>query len=365
MKTSHKILFQNANALKSIRSESIDLVVTSPPYPMIAMWDPVFSQQDGRIATSLEKNDGTIAFERMHRLLDGVWKEVFRVLKNGGIACINIGDAVRTINERFCLYQNHTRIMSSLLDLGFYSLPGIIWRKQTNAPNKFMGSGMLPAGAYITLEHEYILILRKGGKREFQTDQEKQSRRESAYFWEERNHWFSDVWMDLKGTSQALFSNAQRDRSGAFPFELPYRLINMFSVKEDVVLDPFLGVGTTCFAAMAAGRNSVGVEIYKDFHKDFLSKVNLIVSFANNRIWQRIAGHLNFVKRRNLDKKSLKYQNKHYDFPVITRQEQEILFNELLQTKKYGDNSVEVMYSDNPGDAYEGYWGELFRKPKK
>ena len=82
--------------------------------------------------------------------------------------------------------------------LGFQSIPLILWRKQTNAPNKFMGSGMLPAGAYVTLEHEYILVLRKGSKREFKKAEEKRNRHESAIFWEERNIWYSDIWMDTE-----------------------------------------------------------------------------------------------------------------------------------------------------------------------
>ncbi len=66
--------------------------------------------------------------------------------------------------------------------IGLFALPVILWRKQTNAPNKFMGSGMMPPGAYVTLEHEYVLILRKGNKRIFKSDENRQLRRESAYF---------------------------------------------------------------------------------------------------------------------------------------------------------------------------------------
>jgi DNA modification methylase len=91
-----------------------------------------------------------------------------------------------------------------MLKLGFTNLPNILWRKQTNAPNKFMGSGMMPPGAYVTLEHEHILIFRNGGKRQFNSQKEKTNRRQSAFFWEERNQWFSDVWMDLKGARQKI-----------------------------------------------------------------------------------------------------------------------------------------------------------------
>jgi DNA modification methylase len=172
--------------------------------------------------------------------------------------------------------------------IGFSALPAILWRKQTNAPNKFMGSGMMPPGAYVTLEHEYILMLRKGNKKEFKTNEEKKIRRESSFFWEERNVWFSDVWMDLKGTSQNLFDNKARDRSAAYPFELPYRLTTMFSVKGNTVLDPFFGIGTTMYAAMAAARNSIGYEIDRNLKEQIISKSSGIVGFSNKRIEERL-----------------------------------------------------------------------------
>ncbi len=238
MITTHKIYFKNAKQMNELADGSIDLIVTSPPYPMIEMWDQLFTSQNGKIGKALKKKDGPLAFELMHQELDNVWDELYRVLKQGGIACINIGDATRTINGHFALYTNHARIHATVQRMGFSALPAILWRKQSNAPNKFMGSGMMPPGAYVTLEHEYVLILRKGNKKEYKTKAEKKLRRESAFFWEERNVWFSDVWMDLKGTSQNLLENNARNRSAAYPFELPYRLITMFSVKSRQCFGP-------------------------------------------------------------------------------------------------------------------------------
>jgi len=346
--------------MKAIPSESIDLVVTSPPYPMIAMWDDIFVQQAPDIGSALRENNGSIAFELMHRVLDPIWLELFRVMKKGATACINIGDATRTINDVFCLYPNHTRIAASLRGAGFLSLPCILWRKQTNAPNKFMGSGMLPAGAYVTLEHEYVLIFRKGAKREFRSAEDARKRRESAFFWEERNHWFSDVWMDLKGASQTLFTRKARNRSAAFPFELPYRLINMFSVKEDTILDPFLGIGTTMFAAMASGRNSVGIELFPEFEKDIALNLPKIAGFTNDRIHKRLNDHIAFVEQRKQDKREFKHQNRPYDFPVVSLQERDLFFNELLRVREKGKSRFRVEYADGPGNLSRAYWGALF-----
>ena len=345
MKTIHKILFQDARNLKEIASESVDLVVTSPPYPMIDMWDDIFGGQNPEIQKSLAHGDGRQAYELMHEILDSVWDELFRVLKDGRFACINIGDATRKIKDDFCLYPNHARILNYLLNIGFSALPDILWRKQTNAPNKFMGSGMLPAGAYVTLEHEYILIVRKGSKREFRAEEEKRNRRESALFWEERNIWYSDIWTDIKGTEQKLSNTTSRLRSAAFPFDLAYRLINMYSVKGDVVLDPFLGTGTTIAATMTSGRNSIGVEIDKSFQGTICPITRHIVDFSNDYLHGRLIRHFEFVKNRIQNSGPLKYTSRHYGFPVVTSQEQCILLNGLKEVQTRGDNIFEVKYS--------------------
>lgn len=353
MKTLHKIFYKDSKRMDPIPSDGVDLIVTSPPYPMIDMWDEMFCAQNSSIKDALKKNDGRKTFELMHKELEPVWDECFRVLKEGGIACINIGDATRKVNGDFCLYSNHSRILQYLLSLGFNAMPDILWRKQTNAPNKFMGSGMLPAGAYVTLEHEFILVLRKGSKREFKKAEDKRNRQESAIFWEERNIWFSDIWMDIKGASQSLSDKKSRSRSAAYPFEVAYRLINMFSVKDDVVLDPFLGTGTTTIAAIASGRNSLGFEIDPGLGDIFSSFKNNIVSFSNEYILSRITRHLDFLENYLKTKGPLKHTNKHYGFPVVAGQEREMLINNLEAVKSLEDNTLAVSYSISPQIIYD------------
>ncbi|MFW9947262.1 MAG: DNA-methyltransferase [Candidatus Odinarchaeota archaeon] len=312
--------------MSEIESDSVDLLITSPPYPMIEMWDSLFSSLNEDIKDALEEEDGKRAFDIMHDELDKIWKESARVIKSGGIVCVNIGDATRTINKNFQLFPNHVRIANFFRENGFIVLPCILWRKPNNSPNKFMGSGMLPPNAYITLEHEYILIFRKDeSKRKFPP--KSKYRYNSAYFWEERNKWFSDLWFDIRGVQQNLNNNVKlRERTAAFPLELPYRLINMFSIYGDTVIDPFWGTGTTSIAAMILARNSIGYELNPEFIELFKKNVKKVKGLTETINIDRLEEHIEFIKKYKIDKKNTKYKSVNYNFPVITSQEIEIQF---------------------------------------
>ncbi|MBC7892371.1 MAG: site-specific DNA-methyltransferase [Sphingobacteriaceae bacterium] len=336
MTTTHRIFFEPAQRTAALADASVHLVVTSPPYPMIEMWDESLANQNSLIRAALERFDGPAAFEAMHAELDRVWEEVCRVTALGGLVCINIGDGTRTLGGTFQLFPNHARILSFFQKKGFSCLPAVLWRKPTNTPNKFMGSGMLPAGAYVTLEHEYILIFRNGGKRVFTTEAEKQCRQESAFFWEERNAWFSDLW-DVRGTRQGLADGSTRDRSGAFPFEIPYRLINMYSVKGDTVLDPFLGTGTTALAALVAGRNSVGYEREASLSEAIFNTLDAKPEVLNQVVTDRLERHWAFLEKRTAAGAApCKHFNPQHQFPVMTSQEKSLRLDFVTRLERTG-----------------------------
>lgn len=344
MKSVHQLRTWDARSLPWIDDESVHLVLTSPPYPMVEMWDEDFIEIDPAIHQDIAGGEGMEAFRRMHTQLEPVWKESFRVLTPGGLLCINIGDATRSVNGSFQLYSNHARIITAAESLGFQTLPLILWRKQTNAPTKFMGSGMMPPGAYVTLEHEYVLIFRKGGKRDFRSEDEKERRRRSALFWEERNRWFSDVW-DLKGVRQSLNGAGElsRGRSAAFPFELAYRLVHMFSLQGDTVLDPFNGTGTTTLAAMAGARNSIGTDLRADFTEIAAKRARDSLEMLNAHTRSRVERHRDFVGRREAEGGSLKHRNAFYDMAVVTAQEKKIALP-LIDDLRTGETGFEVSH---------------------
>jgi DNA modification methylase len=326
--TQHKLIQASSSKLEQITDSSIHLVVTSPPYPMISMWDQQFASQSPAIKNSIEQNKGLETFELMHRELDKVWDELSRVIKDGGFLCINIGDATRTLNENFCMYPNHSRISNYLIHHGFNNLPNIIWRKPTNAPNKYMGSGTYPSGAYVTLEHEHILIFRKGEKRSFSKEEEKNRRRRSSIFWAERNQWFSDLWQ-MKGATQSMGMKEARSRSAAYPIEIPFRLINMYSLQEEFVLDPFSGSGTTTIAAMMSGRNSLATDTESS-----------LIQFTNKRIEKFLQNQPNEFQLKRLGRyidqvneaepEYYSYWNGYYGLPVKTRQEKDLILAGIL-----------------------------------
>lgn len=338
MKTLHKLYNQSSEKLEFIEDSSIDLTVTSPPYPMIEMWDGIFSNIDASIKNDLI-NAPNLAFEKMHKILDRTWSELYRITKVGGFVCINIGDATRTMKGQFQIFMNHSMIIHKMNSLGFTSLPGIIWRKPTNSPNKFMGSGMYPAGAYITLEHEHILVFRKGAKKIY-SGSSKINRRESAYFWEERNKWFSDLW-EFKGTKQKTSVGESRERNAAFPIELPLRLISMYSNYGDTILDPFWGTGTTTKAAGILGRNSVGVEIDYSFNKH-LKLISQSIEKQNEMfIDLKLKNHNEFLMQT---KKLLNNQISSLDIKVMTKQETEMKIYSIHQVKLVSDMELEINY---------------------
>lgn len=351
MKTNHKIIFANSNNMEEVLTDSVNLVVTSPPYPMIEMWDEQFSALNPEIGDALQKENGMRAYDLMHEELGKVWKEVDRVIAPGNIVCINIGDATRKIGGSFQLYPNHSRITYYFEKMGYQVMPLIIWRKETNKPNKFMGSGMLPSNAYVTLEHEYILLFRKGQNRDFDM-KDKQNRHNSAYFWEERNIWFSDIWEDLKGVSQKLNHEDLRERSAAYPFELAYRLINMYSVQGDTVLDPFSGTGTTMLAAMSSARNSIGYELDQKFQKVIDSRLNEILLFSREIVLDRIKKHIQFVEKLRKEKRELKHRSEKYGFMVMTNQEKNIFIPIMEKIEKINNNEFEVDYGQGILDLY-------------
>ena len=243
-----RVLMESSEKMP-LADESVHLVVTSPPYPMIEMWDGLFEAWTGRGVEDAR------FYDACHAALARVWDECARVLVPGGIAAINIGDATRTLAD-FRLYPNHVDVTQRCVAAGLTPLVPILWKKPTNKPNAFLGSGFLPPNAYVTLDCEFLLLFRKGAPRKLPPKD--LLRYASEMSKAERDAWFTQVWDDVRGTAQQKDDLARR--TAAYPEEVPYRLVRMFSLLGETVLDPFAGTGTTLRVAAAEGRRAVGFE---------------------------------------------------------------------------------------------------------
>lgn len=319
--TTHTTHFKSAiDGLKTQPPNSVNLVVTSPPYPMVEMWDDLFKSCDPAIKNAIENDNWDTAHTEMHTYLNQIWDQLIKVTKEHGIIAINIGNATRRTNDSFQLFPNASPIINYFTNNGCELLPYIHWNKASNKSSSFMGSGMLPTNAYVTNDHEYILLFRVGtGTRSFPPKDD--DRYESAYFWEERNTWFSDRWT-VNGTTQQLTDTNTRDRSGAYPPEIPYRIINMYSIKGDTILDPFLGTGTTQLVAAALGRNSIGYEIDAGLKQTIQQTITHAKDWGQNKIKNRITEHKQYISTADF---SFPYDGEYG--PVKTKRETNLQFD--------------------------------------
>ena len=258
--TSHRLHRGDARALDWIPDASIHLVVTSPPYWTLKK----YNDHPGQL--------GDVAdYETFHDELDRVWRHCYRMLVPGGRLVCVVGDvclARRRNHGRHMVMPLHADISVRCRRIGFDYLTPILWHKIANANyevengSSFLGKPYEP-NAVIKNDTEYVLMLRKPCGYRKPTEEQ---RRRSRLAKDEHGKWFRSIWTDLPGTST-------REHPAPFPVELAYRLVRMYSFVEDIVLDPFLGTGSTVIAAMRAGRNSIGNEL--DLHYFRMAEANI------------------------------------------------------------------------------------------
>lgn len=249
-RTTHHLILGDAREMREL-TEPVHLVVTSPPYWTLKEYDGAAGD---RQLGHLED------YERFRDELDRAWRRCFELLVPGGRMCVVIGDVClpRRKVGRHLVMPLHADISVRCRRIGFDYLTPILWYKIANAQTEVEGNGSPFLGkpyepnSIIKSDVEYILMFRKpGGYRKPTPEQRLLSLIEKESY----GKWFRSFWSDITGSSTT------RGHPAPFPVELAYRLIRMFSFSGDVVLDPFVGVGSTTEAAIKAQRSSIGYEI--------------------------------------------------------------------------------------------------------
>ncbi len=245
MATHHKLIFGNCISMKELPDESIHLMVTSPPY-----FNAPFDYK-GLFKT----------YEQYLNVLRKVAQETYRVLQSGRIVVLNIDDML--INgEKFPIVADATKIF---MEAGFRYRDRIIWKKPEGYLRISRRSGVIlqnPYPMYFYPDNllESIIIFQKGrfNYKSISKEIRESSKINIKEFQE--NKWYMTLWE----MTNVLPGSPLEKNIAAFPEELPYRIIKLFSYKGETVLDPFVGSGTTMKVAKKLGRNSIGIEIIRD-----------------------------------------------------------------------------------------------------
>lgn len=238
------IIASSCENMKDIPNNSLHLMITSPPYNVSKEYD----------------ND--LSLNEYLSLLKNCFTETYRVLVDGGRACINIANIGR--KPYIPLSDYVSKIM---IEIGFNMRGEIIWNKSAGAGiSTAWGSFQSASNPILRDVHEYILIFSKGNYKRERDKEEKELRKDNITK-EEFIEWTKSVWTMNTESAKRIGHPAP------FPEELPNRLIKLFSFTNDIVIDPFMGSGTTAIAAIKNKRNFVGYEINKEY-----------INLANNRI---------------------------------------------------------------------------------
>jgi len=243
VKTHHRLIFGDSEDMRELDDGSIHLVVTSPPYFNAPFDYPgLFENYDAYL-------------EKMRK----VASELKRVLAEGRIACIVCDDTLID-RRKFPVVADLTKIF---IERGFIYRDRIMWIKPEGYIRISRRSGVIlqhpyPMYFYPDNIQETILIF-QNGRFNYRSVSDK-AREESKIDVSEyqQNKWYLTTWSIV---NVLPMKNRLEEGIAAFPEEIPYRLIKLFSYVRETVLDPFMGSGTTNKVAAMLNRNSVGYEI--------------------------------------------------------------------------------------------------------
>jgi len=227
----NKFILGNAENMKELPDNSIHLMITSPPYNVS------------------KEYDDDLSLKEYLQLLENSFRETYRVLVNGGRACINVANLGRKPYIPLSDY-----ISKMMIDIGYNMRGEIIWNKAASAsPSTAWGSWLSAANPILRDIHEYILVFSKGDYNRIL--KEKKNTITKEQFME----WTKSIWTMNAESARRIGHPAP------FPEELPSRLIQLYSFKDDIILDPFMGSGTTAASALKSDRKFVGYDISQEY----------------------------------------------------------------------------------------------------
>jgi len=252
----NKVFCKSSEAMSELPDNSVHLMVTSPPYNVGKEYDENLSLKEYR------------------ELLKRVFKETYRVLVPGGRSCINVANLGRKP-----YIPLHSYIIEDMQSIGFLMRGEILWDKGSSAsPSTAWGTYLKANNPVLRDIHEYILVFCKDTFTRLNPQ-----KRKSTISKEEFLEFTKSVWKFAAERASKVGHPAP------FPVELPYRLIQLYTFEDEIVLDPFVGSGTTCIAALKTKRKYVAYDIDKNY-----------CDLAEKRIKEFLQEQTTFFSEKNL-----------------------------------------------------------------
>jgi len=245
------IYIKDAKDMSEIANGSVNLIITSPPY-----WTLKDYGNGNQIGI------GSLSYNHYIDDLNKVWAECVRVLAPDGKICINIMPFLLT-GKTAKFGRRETKLVLGDIEQfmkntqKMYQLALYIWDKRKIARFSSFGSYPYPTNMLSTYPYEWITIFAKEGKR---NPVDKSIKNKSKITQKEWSEWaINSIWEMQPARASS------ENHPAPFPEELPKRLIRLYSFYGDIVLDPFLGTGTTAKVAVELGRKAIGYELNKDY----------------------------------------------------------------------------------------------------
>lgn len=244
-----EIFYKSSENMREVKTGSVQLIITSPPYNVGKEYGTYNDNKD---------------FDDYLAMLERVWKECKRVLCNGGRIAINIADIGRQP-----YLPLHAYITKQMIELGFLMRGIIYWGKGASVGiSTAWGSWRSASNPTLRDVGEYVLVFCK-----------------DSFKLESPNHTSTISSLEFTEFSKSFWSipaaNAEKEGHPApFPEKLPERLIKFYTYLGDVVLDPFLGSGTTCKVAKSLGRRSIGYELDKRYQPIIEKKISEVTGLT-------------------------------------------------------------------------------------
>lgn len=299
-KTHHTVYIADSSDMHEIEDNSIQFVVSSPPY-----YNAPHDYKD------LFQN-----YDKFKELMTKTATEIAKKLQDGRIACINCDDMLvdgekwPIVADIITIFRNH----------GFRYRDEIIWRKPDGYIRASRRSGVLiqhPYPMYFYPDNvcESILVFQKCRNFDYQSvapEVNEVSKISVEEYLKEK--WYMNEWQ----MTNVLPLNRLEKGIAAFPDELAYRLITLYSFKGDTVLDPFLGSGTTSKISKELGRNSVGYEKDGSLIPVIEKKIAGKLKLKNPKLLELRTNNRDSIRLRNKDKGVSGYQCHSTDLATMT-----------------------------------------------